>query len=91
LEEAATLKRQLKAKKHQLQSLLSKTVFPKGFSGKYLDDNLKVDLTQNTEKAVEVMKKVIKTNPSKSEEDSVAPQKRQRPQNSKRRKRFKKA
>jgi len=91
-EEAAAVRRQLKAKRHQLQSLLLKKLFPKGFSGKYLDNDLKIDLTQDAEKAVEVMKKVMKVNPSKSEEDSVAaPQKRQRSQNSKRRKRFKKA
>ncbi|EZA59290.1 hypothetical protein DMN91_008515 [Ooceraea biroi] len=90
-EEAAALKRYLKAKKRQLQSLLSKPVFPKGFSGKYLDDDLKIGLAQDTEKAVEVMKNVMKANPGKVEESNVVSRKRRRPQNSKRRKRFKKA
>lgn len=91
-EEAAALKRQLKAKKRQLQHLLSKPVFPKGYSGKYLDDDLKIDLAEDAEKAVEVMKKMIKVHPDKSEESSnVVPQKRRRLQNGKKHKRFKKA
>lgn len=85
------MRRQLKAKKHQLKSFLLKPVFPKGFSGKYLDHDLKLDLTQETEKAVEVMKRVMKANPIKSEESSVASPKRRLSQNSKRHKRFKKA
>lgn len=87
---AAKLRRQLKAKKHQLQSVLSKPVFPKGFAGKYLDDTVMIDPAQNAEKAIEVMKKAMRFNPSKSEENGVAPtQKRRRPQ--KGRKRFRKA
>ncbi|XP_029160128.1 DEAD-box ATP-dependent RNA helicase 13-like [Nylanderia fulva] len=77
LEEAAALRRQLKVKKNQLQSQLSKPVFPKGFSGKYLDDNLNIDPAQNTEKAIEVMKKVIK-NLDKNQENNTIRRKKQR-------------
>lgn len=77
-EEAAALRRQLKVKKNQLQSLLSKPVFPRGFSGKYLDDNLKIDPAQDTEKAIEVMKKVIENNSDKSKENNTVSQKRKR-------------
>lgn len=56
-EERAALRRHLKAKKSQLRFLLSKPVFPKGFSGKYYDDNLTIDMTQDAQKAIEVMKK----------------------------------
>ncbi|EFN74688.1 ATP-dependent RNA helicase DDX24 [Camponotus floridanus] len=77
-EEAAALKRQLKAKKNHLRSLLSKPVFPRGFSGKYLDDNLKIDPAQDTEKAIEVMKKVIENNPDKIKENNTVSQKRKR-------------
>lgn len=75
-EEAAALKRQLKVKKNHLRSLLSKPVFPRGFSGKYLDDNLKIDPAQDTEKAIEVMKKVIENNPNKIKENNTVSQKR---------------
>ncbi|GAB1870027.1 ATP-dependent RNA helicase [Camponotus japonicus] len=77
-EEAAALKRQLKVKKNHLRSLLSKPVFPRGFSGKYLDDNLKIDPAQDTEKAIEVMKKVIENNPDKIKENNTVSQKRKR-------------
>lgn len=71
MEEAAALRRQLKIKKNQLRLLFSKPVFPKGFSGKYLDENLKVDPGQNTAKAIEVVKEVIKHNAGKSKENDV--------------------
>lgn len=89
-EEAAALKRQLKAKKYQLKSLLTKPIFPKGFSSKYLDTNVSVDLPQNAEKAIEVMKKVI-DNSDKNKKSNAASKKRQKPQKSKRFKKFKKA
>ncbi|KYN21126.1 PREDICTED: ATP-dependent RNA helicase DDX24 [Trachymyrmex cornetzi] len=79
-EEAAALRRQLKAKKNQLRSLLSKPVFPKGFSGKYLDTNLNVDVTQDAQKAIEVMKKVIENNTDKSKDSNATSQKRQHTQ-----------
>lgn len=56
--------------------MLSKPVFPRGFSGKYLDDNLNIDPAQDTEKAIEVMKKVIKNNPGKRKENNTVPQKK---------------
>ncbi|XP_012232773.2 ATP-dependent RNA helicase DDX24 [Linepithema humile] len=89
-EETAALKRQLKVKKHQLKSLLTKPVFPKGFSTKYLDTNVNVDLAQNAEKAIEVMKKVIDDS-DKSKKSNVASKKRQKPQKSENCKKFKKA
>lgn len=89
-EEAAALRRQLKAKKNQLRSLLSKPIFPKGFSGKYLDDNLNVNIVQDAQKAIEVMKKVIEDNIDKNKDSNAAFQKKQRPQKSKRSKKLKK-
>lgn len=62
----AALRRQLKAKKHQLQSLLSKPIFPKGFSGRYPDVNIDMDVVENGEKAIEVMKRVITDNSVKN-------------------------
>ncbi|XP_012522780.2 ATP-dependent RNA helicase ddx24 [Monomorium pharaonis] len=76
-EETAALRRQLKAKKNQLRSLLSKPVFPKGFSGKYLDDNLTIDVTQDAQKAIEVMRKVIENDIHKSKGSKITFQKRQ--------------
>ncbi|EFN81150.1 ATP-dependent RNA helicase DDX24 [Harpegnathos saltator] len=97
LEEAAALKRQLKAKRRQLQSLLTKVVFPKGFSGKYYDDNLSTNIYPDTEKAVEVMKKIIDVpdkkyneRPLKAVAVNERPRKRQRSQNPKKSKKFKK-
>lgn len=78
LEEAAALRRQLKVKRNQLRSLLSKPVFPKGFSGKYLDDNLNIDPAQDAEKAIEVMKKAIENNSRKRKENNIVSQKRER-------------
>ncbi|XP_070165605.1 ATP-dependent RNA helicase DDX24 [Polyergus mexicanus] len=77
-EEAAALRRQLKVKRNHLRSLLSKPVFPKGFSGKYLDDNLNIDPAQDTEKAIEVMKKAIENNSRKTKENNIVSQKRER-------------
>lgn len=88
MEEDATIKRQLKAKKRQLQSLLTQTVFPKGFSGKYLDDNFDINIHPDTEKAVEVMKKVIENVPDKK--CSNGSQKRQRSQKLRKTKKLKK-
>ncbi|KYM89644.1 ATP-dependent RNA helicase DDX24 [Atta colombica] len=79
-EEAAVLRRQLKAKQNQLRSLLSKPVFPKGFSGKYLDANLNIDVAQNAQKAIEVMKKIIENNTDKSKDNNATSQKRQHTQ-----------
>ncbi|XP_077277605.1 ATP-dependent RNA helicase DDX24 [Temnothorax americanus] len=89
-EEAAALKRQLKAKKSQLRFLLSKPMFPKGFSGKYLDDNLNVDIVQDVQKAVEVMKKIIEDNADKSKANNAAIQKRQQKLKPQKLKKFKK-
>lgn len=88
-EEAAALKRQLKAKKNQLRSLLSKPIFPKGFSGKYFDDNLNINIIQDAQKAIDVMKKVIEDNTDKSKDSNAALQKKY-PQKSKRSKKLKK-
>lgn len=76
-----------------MRSLLSKPVFPKGFSGKYLDANLNVDVAQDAQKAIEVMKKIIENNTEKSKDSNATSQKRQRTQKlrSKKIKRLKKA
>ncbi|XP_031834227.2 ATP-dependent RNA helicase DDX24 [Nomia melanderi] len=66
--EMADLKRQLKMKKRQLDSLLSKPLFPKGYSGKYFNNNIEFKLADTTEKAVDIMKKVIKEFPRKQKE-----------------------
>lgn len=66
--EVADLKHQLKIKKHQLASLLSKPLFPKGFSGKYLDTNIELKLAKDNKKAVDIMKKVIEDIPMKKKE-----------------------
>ncbi|KAK0181215.1 hypothetical protein PV327_003517 [Microctonus hyperodae] len=64
--ESADLKRQLKIKRKQLSSLLSKPLFPKGFSGKFLDTNINLEQLQPHNKtAVEIMKKVIDDNTNK--------------------------
>ncbi|KAK0097218.1 hypothetical protein PV326_002874 [Microctonus aethiopoides] len=61
--ESADLKRQLKMKRKRLSSLLSKPLFPKGFSGKFLDTNINLEQLQpNSKTAVEIMKKVIDDN-----------------------------
>jgi len=88
-EEAAALRRQLKTKKNQLRSLLSKPIFPRGFSGKYLDDNLNIDIVQDAQKAIEVMKKVIEDNTDKSKDNNTKIKKRH-PQELKRSKKLKK-
>ncbi|XP_012141553.2 ATP-dependent RNA helicase DDX24 [Megachile rotundata] len=66
--EAADLRHQLKIKKHQLTSLMSKPLFPKGFSGKYPDMNMDLDINQSNQKAVDIMKNVIETIPEKKKE-----------------------
>ncbi|XP_076230971.1 ATP-dependent RNA helicase DDX24 [Calliopsis andreniformis] len=66
--EMADLKHQLKIKRHQLASLISKPLFPKQFSGKYLDTNIQLELTEDNEKAVDVMKKIIEEIPEKKKE-----------------------
>ncbi|KOX77239.1 ATP-dependent RNA helicase DDX24 [Melipona quadrifasciata] len=65
MKEIADLKHRLKIKKHQLSSLTSKTIFPKGFSGKYPDINTEFKLNEDHQKAVDVMKKAIEEIPAK--------------------------
>ncbi|XP_015126985.1 ATP-dependent RNA helicase DDX24 [Diachasma alloeum] len=62
--ESAELRRQLKRKRQQLNSLLSKPLFPKGFSGKYLEMNENIQVLQEGQTAVQVMKKAIDEKPS---------------------------
>lgn len=83
------MKRELKAKERQLQSLLSKPVFPKGFSGKYFNNNLATSIYQDEEKAIEVMRKAMKDTSGKNNEDSVGSQKKLQPQKSKKSKKLK--
>ncbi|CAK9823763.1 ATP-dependent RNA helicase DDX24 [Anthophora retusa] len=66
--ETADLKHHLKIKKRQLASLMSKPLFPKGFSGKYPDMNIEFNLKEDDKKAVDVMKKVIEEIPQKKKE-----------------------
>ncbi|XP_076382250.1 ATP-dependent RNA helicase DDX24 [Megalopta genalis] len=66
--ELADMKRQLKMKRRYLDSLLLKPLFPKGFSGKYLDINIESPLANDNEKAVNIMKKVIEEIPQKQKE-----------------------
>ncbi|XP_043277004.1 ATP-dependent RNA helicase DDX24 isoform X2 [Venturia canescens] len=61
--DSADLRRQLKGKKAQLSKLMSRPLFPKGFSGKYLDGTLELELQQMGQTAVELMKKTIVENP----------------------------
>ncbi|XP_076761647.1 ATP-dependent RNA helicase DDX24 [Xylocopa sonorina] len=68
VKETADLKHQLKIKKHQLESLMSKPLFPKGFSGKYPDINIEFKLNEGNQKAVDIMKKVIEEIPNKKKE-----------------------
>lgn len=70
--DSANLRRQLKAKRSQLTRLMSKPLFPKGFSGKYLDDSLELQLRQNTQTAVELMKKTISDDPKAQKRKSPA-------------------
>ncbi|XP_076644359.1 ATP-dependent RNA helicase DDX24 [Halictus rubicundus] len=74
--EMADLKHQLKIKRRHLDSLLSKPLFPKGFSGKYLDTNIAFTLTDDNEKAVNIMKKVIEKIPQKQKERNKQSSKR---------------
>ncbi|CAL7938624.1 unnamed protein product [Xylocopa violacea] len=68
VKETADLKHQLKIKKRQLESLMSKPLFPKGFSGKYPDLNIEYKLNEGNQKAVDIMKKVIEEIPKKKKE-----------------------
>ncbi|XP_043518935.1 ATP-dependent RNA helicase DDX24 [Frieseomelitta varia] len=68
MKETADLKHHLKIKKRQLASLMSKTIFPKGFSGKYPDISTEFKLNEDHQKAVDVMKKVIEEIPAKKKE-----------------------
>lgn len=73
MEEKASLKHQLKKKKHQLASLMSKTLFPKGFSGKYPDVNIELKLNDDNQKAIDIMKKAIEEIPKKKKERNKKP------------------
>ncbi|XP_063990842.1 ATP-dependent RNA helicase DDX24 [Diachasmimorpha longicaudata] len=67
--ESAELRRQLKGKRQKLNGLLSTPLFPKGFSGKYLDMNEPLQgLQQDKQTAVEVMKQVIDEKPRGKEQ-----------------------
>ncbi|OAD59683.1 ATP-dependent RNA helicase DDX24, partial [Eufriesea mexicana] len=68
IKETADLKRQLKIKKRQLESLMSKVLFPKGFSGKYPDVNIEFKLNTENQKAIDIMKKVIEEIPKEKKE-----------------------
>ncbi|XP_015609090.1 ATP-dependent RNA helicase DDX24 [Cephus cinctus] len=69
--ESADLKRQLKAKKNHLKSLVAKPLFPKGFSGKYLDTNLEIHLNNDSRKAVEVMRDALESQPEQRKKSVV--------------------
>ncbi|XP_060829180.1 ATP-dependent RNA helicase DDX24 isoform X2 [Bombus pascuorum] len=73
MEEKASLKHQLKKKKHQLALLMSKTLFPKGFSGKYPDVNIELKLNDDNQKAIDIMKKAIEEIPKKKKERNSMP------------------
>lgn len=77
VKEMADLKRKLKGKRGHLASLLKKPLFPKNFSGKYLDASLELSLGQNSQKAIDVMKKAIDDYPKlKRKTLSVIPKKK---------------
>ncbi|XP_012252477.2 ATP-dependent RNA helicase DDX24 [Athalia rosae] len=67
--ETADLRRQLRARRHQLKNLLSKPLFPKGFSGKYSNPSMEFQLEQGTQRAVDVMKKAIAEKPKRNYKD----------------------
>ncbi|XP_011305135.1 ATP-dependent RNA helicase DDX24 [Fopius arisanus] len=69
--ESAELRRQLKRKRQQLRILLLKPLFPKGFSGKYLEMNTNVQIMQENQTAVQVMKKAIDENPRGKQKKSI--------------------
>lgn len=77
--EIVDLRRLLKAKRHQLASLLSKPLVPKGFSGRYPDTNTDYNLNQSHSKAIDIMKKVLEENPKKTTKKIVGSLKRKRP------------
>ncbi|XP_044016637.1 ATP-dependent RNA helicase DDX24-like, partial [Aphidius gifuensis] len=58
--ETADLKRQLKSKRKELERHLSTPLFPKGFSGKYLEQNIDTPmLHDNSKTAIQVMKQSL--------------------------------
>ncbi|XP_043484894.1 ATP-dependent RNA helicase DDX24 [Leptopilina heterotoma] len=71
-EEIANTKRALKVKRNQLMNLLSKPLFPKGFSGKYPDINLHHEFNEKPQKAIELMKSTIVECPMKKKSKIVA-------------------
>lgn len=68
--EKAALKKTLKTKKNQLENLIEKPLFPKNFSGKYLDVDLNISLSQNTQKAIEIMKQAVNEFPKLKKESA---------------------
>lgn len=76
--EIADLRRLLKTKKHRLASLLSKPLFPKGFSGKYPDINVDYRFKEDHLKAVDVMKKAIEESPKKKIKKTVVSSRRKK-------------
>lgn len=68
IKETADLKHQLKIKRRQLEALMSKVLFPKGFSGKYPDVNIEFKLNKDNQKAIDIMKKVIEEIPKEKKE-----------------------
>ena len=69
--QSADLRKSLKIKRGQLRSLISKPLFPKGFSGKYPEVNLELCLEQNSEKAIDVMKKSIQEKTLRRKRDKL--------------------
>ena len=63
VKEKADIKQFLKAKKSQLTNLLKKPLFPKNYSGKFLNSSHELSLDQNTQRAIDVMKKAIEEYP----------------------------
>ncbi|KAL7303794.1 hypothetical protein TKK_0003922 [Trichogramma kaykai] len=61
----ADAKRSLQGKKARLEALLKKPLFPKNYSGKFLDHSLELSLEQNSRRAIDVMKDEIKKPNSK--------------------------
>lgn len=60
-----------------MAKLIEKPLFPKNFSGKYIDTSLEISLESNSEKAIDIMKKAIDEYPKlKKEKLSVVPKKK---------------
>ncbi|XP_058790963.1 ATP-dependent RNA helicase DDX24 isoform X2 [Phymastichus coffea] len=57
--EKLEFRRILNAKRNHLNNLMKKSLFPKNFSGKYLNTALEISLCQNSQKAIEVMKNAL--------------------------------